>query len=196
MELYKSEIIENLQNAVNQGFYHINSYTDYSFLTYGNGIYSNGIRINLKVDSSTGRRDVEITIKDQSINNEFIKGWRETKHIMGTVPYYTISYTLPNGQQMSGIIRLLVEYYMNDVSEEERASLKKKYGDIKIENHLYSVIKLWKANDAAGHFCTTNFGTVIMNDTDDETAYESDAYITEVDEDDIQEAENLSEVLF
>ena len=35
-----------------------------------------------------------------------------------------------------------------------------------------------------------------MNDTDDETAYESDAYITEVDEDDIQEAENLSEVLF
>ena len=78
MELYKSEIIENLQNAVNQGFYHINSYTDYSFLTYGNGIYSNGIRINLKVDSSTGRRDVEITIKDQSINNEFIKGWRET----------------------------------------------------------------------------------------------------------------------
>lgn len=210
MELYKSEIIENLQNAVNQGFYHINSYTDYSFLTYGNGIYSNGIRINLKVDSSTGRRDVEITIKDQSINNEFIKGWRETsigkffikdwkketKDIMGTVPYYTISYTLPNGQQMLGIIRLLVEYYMNDVSEEERASLKKKYGDIKIENHLYSVIKLWKANDAAGHFCTTNFGTVIMNDTDDETAYESDAYITEVDEDDIQEAENLSEVLF
>ena len=35
-----------------------------------------------------------------------------------------------------------------------------------------------------------------MDDTDDETAYESDAYITEVDKDDMQETENLSEVLF
>ena len=61
---------------------------------------------------------------------------------------------------------------------------------------MISVIKLWKESDAAGHLCTTNFGTVIMDDTDDEAAYESDAYITEVDEDDMQEAENLSEALF
>jgi hypothetical protein len=78
MELYKSEIIKDLQNSVNQGFYHINSYTDYDFLTYGNGIYSNGIRMNLKVDPSTGRRDVELVIKDQSLGNEFIKQWKQT----------------------------------------------------------------------------------------------------------------------
>ena len=35
-----------------------------------------------------------------------------------------------------------------------------------------------------------------MEDNDEDTAYESDAYITEVDEDDMQESENLSEVLF
>ena len=103
MELYKSEIIKDLQKAVNQGFYHINSYTDYDFLTYGNGIYSNGIRINLKVDPSTGRRLVELVIKDQSLGSEFMKQWKETaigkffikdwkketKDIMGNVPYYT-----------------------------------------------------------------------------------------------------------
>lgn len=210
MELYKSEIIKDLQNSVNQGLYHINSYSDYDFLTYGNGIYSNGIRINLKVDPSTGRREAELVIHDQTIGNEFMKQWRETavgkffikdwrketKDIMGNVPYYTISYTNGNGVKMCGIIRLVIEYYMNDIPQDELEYIQSHYADIKIENRYYSVIKLWKESDAAGHFCITNFGTVIMDDTDDEAAYESDAYITEVDEDDIQEAENLSETLF
>ena len=210
MELYKSEIIKDLQKAVNHGFYHINSYTDYDFLTYGNGIYSNGIRINLKVDPSTGRRLVELVIKDQSLGSEFMKQWKETaigkffikdwkketKDIMGNVPYYTISYTNSNGVKMCGIIRLVIEYYMNDIPQDELEYIQSHYADIKIEKRYYSVIKLWKESDGAGHLCTTNFGTVIMDDTDDETAYETDAYITEVDKDDMQETENLSEVLF
>ena len=97
---------------------------------------------------------------------------------------------------MCGIIRLVIEYYMNDIPQDELEYIQSHYADIKIEKRYYSVIKLWKESDRAGHLCTTNFGTVIMDDTDDETAYETDAYITEVDKDDMQETENLSEVLF
>jgi hypothetical protein len=209
MELYKSEIIKDLQNAVNQGFYQLNSYEDYDFLTYGNGLYSNGIRITLRVDPSTGRREAELTIKDNNIGHDFISQWRdtaigkffikdwkkETKDIMGNVPYYTITYTLDNGVKMQGIIRLVVEYYMTELSEDELKEIHKKYADIKIDNRYFSVIKLWKASDPAGHFATTNFGTIITTE-DDEENYESDAYITEIEEDPQQEAENISEVLF
>lgn len=210
MELYKSEIIKDLQNAVNQENYRINSYTDYDFLTHGNGFYSNGLRITLNVYPDTGRREAVVTIKDYGINNEYVKRWKETaignffikdwktekKDIMGNVPYYTIEYTSENGKKMCGIIRLLIEYYMEDLPEEERHSMERRYADIKIDKRYYSVIKLWSADDAAGHFATTTFGTNINSADDEETDNIEASYIMEIPEDDMQEAENISETLF
>lgn len=172
MRLYTTNIINEIKQAIKNKkckFTRVNSYDE---LYSGNALYSAGVRVEFK-KYPENKRDAVIITHDHAINTEYINEWKECsshkfllkdwkaerKDVYGKMPYYHIVYVNENNQSISGIIRLLFELH-TDIEEGTASTYIKQYGDIKIGQDYYTIIKLWPSNNIFETTCDLNIGNI------------------------------------
>ena len=72
--------------------------------------------------------------------------------------YYHIVYINEAGQSISGIIRYLYELN-TDMQDGDYETYVKRYGDIKINDDYFTIIKLWPTNNIFESTCELSIGT-------------------------------------
>jgi hypothetical protein len=158
MKLYNAHSIKSLQNEIKTGNIKMNVFKDFSFLT--NKITSGEITLRGFFDTSLNRKEVEFIIYNTDINSEYLKEWKKSaigkflikdyksdnRDFMGNLLYYEIYYT-HNDIKYKGIIRLLNEISDPEISDADKDVLISDYGDIKIDDRYFSIIKLCFDND-------------------------------------------------
>lgn len=158
MKLYNAHSIKSLQNEIKTGNIKMNVFKDFSFLT--NKITSGEITLRGFFDTSLNRKEVEFIIYNTDINSEYLKEWKnsaigkflikdyksDNRDFMGNLLYYEIYYT-HNDIKYKGIIRLLNEISDPEISDADKKVLISEYGDIKIDDRYFSIIKLCFDND-------------------------------------------------
>ena len=155
MKLYNKDFIKSIQQAINKTKIKMTTFKDYSFMMPFIQIAE--IKLQLYVNSSTNRREIMLIINNTDINSEYIKEWKTTapgkficndfkndnRDFIGNTLYHEISF-ISNNIKYKAIIRLLDEITHNDLSEEDKNEYIKLYGDIKIDNTYFSIIKIYK----------------------------------------------------
>ena len=158
MKLYNAHSIKSLQNEIKTGNIKMNVFKDFSFLT--NKITSGEITLRGFFDTSLNKKEVEFIIYNTDINSEYLKEWKKSaigkflikdyksdnRDFMGNLLYYEIYYT-HNDIKYKGIIRLLNEISDPEISDADKDVLISDYGDIKIDDRYFSIIKLCFDND-------------------------------------------------
>lgn len=158
MKLYNAHSIKSLQNEIKTGNIKMNVFKDFSFLT--NKITSGEITLRGFFDTSLNKKEVEFIIYNTDINSEYLKEWKKSAigkflikdyksdnmDFMGNLLYYEIYYT-HNDIKYKGIIRLLNEISDPEISDADKDVLISDYGDIKIDDRYFSIIKLCFDND-------------------------------------------------
>ena len=156
MKIYNKEIIKNLQHAINKNNFTMVTFKDYSFITPPY-IQIAELKIQLNVNASTGEREPIIHINNSDITSAYIKEWRQTapgkffisdyrndnKDFIGNTLYHEISYITDNHIKFKALVRLLNEITNYELTEEDKNEYIKLYGDIKIDNKYFSIIKIY-----------------------------------------------------
>lgn len=156
MKIYNKEIIKNLQHAINKNNFTMVTFKDYSFITPPY-IQIAELKIQLNVNASTGEREPIIHINNSDITSAYIKEWRQTapgkffisdyrndnKDFIGNTLYHEISYITDNNIKFKALVRLLNEITNYELTEEDKNEYIKLYGDIKIDNKYFSIIKIY-----------------------------------------------------
>lgn len=159
MKIYNKEIIKSLQNAINKTQFNMVTFQDYSFMMPYIQIAE--IKLQLFVDPSTDKRQAMMIIYNSDINSEYIKEWKTTapgkfiindyksdnRDFIGNTLYHEVSYKNENNIKYKAIVRLLNEITNTEISEEDKQEYIKLYGDIKIDNKYFSVIKIYLDDD-------------------------------------------------
>lgn len=156
MKIYNKEIIKTLQHAINKNNFTMVTYKNYDFMKP----YIQLAELKLQLCEnyeSTGMREVVIHIDNYDIRSEYIKEWRKTaqgkfvirdfkydhRDFIGNTLYHEVSYTNENNVKYKALVRLLNEITEAGLSEEDKNEYIKLYGDIKIDNKYFSVIKVY-----------------------------------------------------
>ena len=142
MKLYNAHSIKSLQNEIKTGNIKMNVFKDFSFLT--NKITSGEITLRGFFDTSLNKKK---EWKKSAIGKFLIKDYKsDNRDFMGNLLYYEIYYT-HNDIKYKGIIRLLNEISDPEISDADKDVLISDYGDIKIDDRYFSIIKLCFDND-------------------------------------------------
>lgn len=156
MKIYNKEIIKILQHAINKNNFTMVTYKDYDFIKP----YIQLAEIKLQLCEnyeSTGMKEVVIHIDNYDIRSDYIKEWRKTaqgkfvirdfkydhRDFIGNTLYHEVSYANENNVKFKALVRLLNEITETGLSEEDKNEYIKSYGDIKIDNKYFSVIKIY-----------------------------------------------------
>ena len=130
------------------------TFKDYSFLLPGIKI----AELKLKFVMTDDKRDVEVFISNSDINGTYIKEWKKTaagnflvkdfkndnRDFIGNTLYHELEFfDIVTRENFKVILRLLNEITYITLSEEEKEELIKQYGEIKIDNRYFSVIKIY-----------------------------------------------------
>ncbi len=154
MKLYNKDFIKSIQQAINKTQIKMTTFQDYSFMMPFIQIAE--IKLQLYVDSSSGNREIMMIINNSDITSEYIKEWKTTaagkfiyndfttdkRDFIGNTLYHEISF-ITNNIKYKAIIRLLDEITHTDISETDKEEYIKLYGDLKIDNAYFSVIKIY-----------------------------------------------------
>lgn len=171
MRLYSANIIADIKKAIKNKKCKLTRTTSYDTVYSGNALYSAGVRVEFK-KYGDGKRDAIIITHDHNINTEYIQEWkecsshkflfkdwkREQKDVYGKMIYYHIVYINETGQSISGIIRYLYELN-TDMQDGDYETYVKRYGDIKINDDYFTIIKLWPTNNKFESTCELSIGT-------------------------------------
>lgn len=207
MKIYTKEIINSMQQAINNVQFKMITFQDYSFMMPLIRIAD--IKLQLTEDPSTNKRDVSIIINNSDITSEYIKEWRKTapgkfiikdfktdaRDFIGNTLYHEISYKNENNIKYKAIVRLLNEITDTTITEDDKAEYIKLYGDIKIDNKYFSVIKIYIDNER--YNLVSPDSIKILNDVnikklhDYTTIIDNSEIITNNDEDSDDESLNL-----
>lgn len=159
MKTYSANLIQQLQDCVNEGKISIETYKDYSFLKTLN---SSGIRMSFYFDKDLDRNECVLQLS-QDMDSKFIHKWQEetaaghflmydykkdNRDFIGNSLYHKVSYTI-NGKPFKALVRLLNEITGN-VSEKKKSELIVSFGDLTIDNKMFSIIKIVPDNGLNG----------------------------------------------
>ena len=149
-----------------------------------------GIRMDFSVEPS-GRRSCVMNILAEGITSEYIKAWKDyapgkfmsrdyrkdTKSKIDSLsPYYSVKFEY-NGKPMKVLLRYLLELEDDTNSAAAVETFLEKYGDMKIGDRYYTVIKICKDDGDSMGWQTpeTNRIPNILNYNINEAVYENDS---------------------
>ena len=210
MKLYNSQVIKHLQYAIKNKNIKMNVFKDYSFLT--NKITCGEITLHGYFDTSLNRNAIELIIYNTDIGSDYFKKWdttavgkflikdfkKDRRDFMNNILYYEVYYSF-NNIKYKAIIRLLNEISDPDISEADKTLLIKEYGDIKIDDRYFSVIKVCFDDDRTTWALPDKFILSERNITDNDIANTYSAIIDNSDiinEDNNEEDNNYQDPLF
>ena len=168
MKTYSATLIQQLQDCINEGKVQIETYKDYSFLK---SLTSSGIKMTFYFDKDLDRKECILHLTED-MNAKFRYQWQEetaaghflindykndVRDFIGNTLYHKVSYTI-NGKPFKALVRLLNEITGN-VSEKKKMEIMVNFGDLTIDNNVFSVIKIvpdnkinsWSQEDVFSH---------------------------------------------
>lgn len=155
MKNYPQNIIQQLQECVNAGTVQIETYKDYSFLKSFN---SSGINMMFYFDNSLNRPDCVLRLKPE-MDKKFMTQWynetvagrfmmtdykKDARDFIGNTLYHKVQFTI-SGKPYKALVRLLNEI-TGGVSEKKKAELIMNFGDLTIDNKVFSIVKIMPDN--------------------------------------------------
>ena len=202
MKNYSPALIKEMQEQINAAAIQMQTYKDYTFLKR---INTCDISIHFTEDPSTGVKDYVMFLKPE-MDKVFLGKWKsqtaagyflptdfkkDNRDFIGNTLYHKVQFT-SNKRKYKVLVRLLNEL-TEDMSEEKRAELITKFGDVQIDNHFFSIIK-FSYDDGTDIWSNPDILTNIKTDKDEE--YVPNIIENALDPEEEKDDENLMNPLF
>ena len=155
MKNYSQQLIQQLQDCINAGTVQIETYKDYSFLKTFN---SSGINMCFYFDKSLNRPDCVLKLTPE-MDKKFISQWcaetvagkfmisdykKDARDFIGNTLYHKVCFNIA-GKPFKALVRLLNEI-TGGISEKKKADLIMNFGDLTIDNKVFSIVKIIQDN--------------------------------------------------